>query len=67
MTSAAKPIGRKVNIKKTKVLRMNTNNQQLIQIYDMDKDDVQEFTHLGSKMFVDGNVEMEVKEMIRKA
>ena len=33
----------------------------------MDVDDVQEFIYLGSKMTVDGNVEMEVKERIRKA
>ena len=67
MTSAAKSIGLKVNIKKTKVLRVNANNKQPIQIYDKDVDDVQEFTYLGSKMTVDGNVEVEVKERIRKA
>ena len=67
MTSAAKSIGLKVNTKKTKVLRVNANNKQPIQIYDMDVDDVQEFTYLGSKMTVDGNVEVEVKERIRKA
>ena len=67
MTSAAKSIGLKVNIKKTKVLRVNANNQHPIQINDMDVDDVQEFVYLGSKMTVDGNVKMEVKERIRKA
>ena len=33
----------------------------------MDVDDIQEFTYPGSKMTVDGNVEMEEKERIRKA
>ena len=43
------------------------DNQQPIQINDMDIDDIQEFTYLGSKMTVYGNVEMEVKERFRKA
>ena len=46
---------------------MNANKQQPIQINDMDADDVQEFIYLGFKMTVDGNVEMEMKERIRKA
>ena len=50
ITSAAKSIGLKVNIKKTKVLRENANHKHPIQIYDMDVDDVKEFTYLGSKM-----------------
>ena len=46
---------------------MNANNQQTIQIYDMDVDDVQKFTNLGSKTTGDGNFETDVNEMIRKA
>ena len=45
---------------------MNANNQQPIQIYDMDIDFVHEFTYLGSKMTVDGNVEMGVEKRIRR-
>ena len=67
MASAAKSIGLKVNAKKTKLLRVNANNQQPIQIYGEDIDDVQDFTYLGSKMTADGNVEIEVKVRIRKA
>ena len=33
MTSAAKSIGLKVNIRKTKVLRVKANNQQAIRLY----------------------------------
>ena len=43
--------------------------QQPIQVNDMTIDNIQEFTYvyLGSKMTVDENVEMEVKERTRKA
>ena len=41
------------------MFRVNGKNQQPIQIYDIDIDDVQEFTYLGSNITVDGNVEME--------
>ena len=65
--AAAKSIGLKVNANKTKILRVNANNQQPIQIYQEDIEDVQEFTYLGSKMTVNGDVEAEIKVRIRKA
>ena len=67
MAAAAKSIGLKVNANKTKILRVNANNQQPIQIYQEDIEDVQEFTYLGSKMTVNGDVEAEIKVRIRKA
>ena len=45
----AKRVGLKVGTEKTKVMRINTRNQDKIVVNEIDIEDVNEFTYLGAK------------------
>ena len=60
-------LGLKVNTKKTKVMRLNTNNNSSITVNSEEVEDVTSFTYLGSEITLTGGAEEDIKARIRKA
>jgi hypothetical protein len=59
--------GLKINIGKTKELRINTKNKNPIQIDDNIIENVENFTYLGSNVSIDGGAAKDVNLRIQKA
>jgi hypothetical protein len=62
----AKLVGLKVNSGKTKLMKINTNVQNQLQVNGDDIGAVEEFTYLGSLVTRDGRVSEDVGARIRK-
>ena len=67
MNEAAKRVGLKINLGKTKVLRINAKNQTEISIDGQDIEDVQDFTYLGAKVCQEGGGMEDLKSRLSKA
>ena len=67
LTSLASQIGMKVNVGKTKLMRLNTTSNQPITVNNQQLEEVDEFTHLGSKVSTDGDSGSDVSVRISKA
>ena len=65
LSQAANTIGLRVN-EKTKVMRTNTTNNNLIRVNDKILEGVEEFVYLGSKLSIDGDCHQEINATISK-
>ena len=54
MNEVAKRVGLKINLGKTKILRINAKNQTKITIDGQNIEEVREFTYLGAKVCQEG-------------
>ena len=57
VTSTISQFALKVNVDKTQLLKMNTTSNQPVLVSNWHMDEVDEFTHLGSKVTTNGNRE----------
>jgi hypothetical protein len=67
MNEAAKWVGLRSNLGKTKVLRITAKNQTKITIDGKDIEEVQEFTYLGAKVCQEGGGMEDLKNRLSKA
>ena len=67
VASNAIKLGLKINVEKTKTMRMNSNTNKPVRLNNGDIEDVKHFTYLGSKISQNGNCEDEIKERMSKA
>ena len=67
VATAAAQTGLQISIKKTKVLRANTQNKTPISLNGQDLGEVQSFTYLGSEVNGEGGTERDVAARISKA
>ena len=63
----SKATGLKVNSEKTKLLRLNTTNNEKVQVDDRDIDDVESFVCLGAHVSSAGGMEDDIKARLGKA
>jgi len=66
VTSAAK-IGLKINVAKTKIMKINTRADEPITLDGISIEEVNNFVYLGSKITTDGDSEVDVQARISKA
>ena len=66
VTSAAK-IGLKINVAKTKIMKINTRADEPITLDGTSMEEVNDFVYLGSKITTDGDSEVDVQARIAKA
>ena len=66
VTSAAK-IGLKINVAKTKIMKINTRADEPITLDGTSMEEVNDFVYLGSKITTDGDSEVDVQARISKA
>ena len=62
----SKATGLKINSEKTKLLRLNTTNNEKVQVDDQDIDDVESFVYLGALVSTSGT-EDDIKARLGKA
>lgn len=67
IAKVASNAGLRINIGKTKVMRINSNNNTPLFIYNNKIEEVEKFEYLGSMLSQDGGVSMDVENRIRKA
>ena len=67
LTSLARQIGMKVNVGKTKLMRLNTTINQSNTVNNQQLEEVDEFTYLDSKVSTDGGSGKDVSVRISKA
>jgi hypothetical protein len=60
-------LGLRPNESKTKVMKINVKRKQPIKIKDTNLEEVEEFTHLGSIVNIEGGIDADVKNRINKA
>ena len=65
VTSAAK-IGLKINVAKTKIMKINTRADEPITLDGISIEEVNNFVYLGSKITTDGDSEVDVQARISK-
>ena len=63
----AQKIGLKMNMAKTKTMRLNSKESSLIKLGDRELEDVMEFSYLGSSISSNGNSEDDVNQRLKKA
>jgi len=63
----ARRAGLAINVKKTKVLKINTNKKEPFMLGDESIEDVESFVYLGSKVTKDGGTTQDVAQRIQKA
>ena len=66
-TLEAATIGLKINREKTKIMKINTNAMNPVQLNGGNIEEVDEFTYLGSKVNITGGSESDIKTRISKA
>ena len=57
----------KINSEKTKLLRLNTTNNEKVKVDDRDIDDVESFVYLGAHVSSSGGTEDGIKARLGKA
>ena len=67
LTQEARRAGLAINVKKNKVLRINTNKKEPFMLGDESIEDVENFVYLGSKVTKDGGTTQDVAQRIQKA
>ena len=67
LTQEARRAGLAINMKKTKVLRINTNKKEPFMLGDESIEDVEISVYLGSKVTKDGGTTQDVAQRIQKA
>ena len=67
LNSFSQSTGLKINIKKTKLLKINTGNEDTITVEEKPVEAVESFTYLGSIVDQKGGTESDVKSRIGKA
>ena len=67
LSSEAKKTGLNININKTKVMKINTQNESPIQLANEALEEVQEFTYLGSTITTEGGADKDVTRRIGMA
>jgi len=60
-------VGLRISQEKTKILRVNNQQQEPLKIGEREIEEVDEFTYLGSKISGSGGTEEDIKARIRKA
>uniref|UniRef100_H3B4N3 Reverse transcriptase domain-containing protein n=1 Tax=Latimeria chalumnae TaxID=7897 RepID=H3B4N3_LATCH len=64
LSESAQQIGLKVNIKKTKVMKLNVEREGPITCSGEDLEELQQFNYLGSILAADGDIEIEIQRRI---
>ena len=59
--------GLKINLKKSKVMRINARNDQRIKVNDEQVDDVEEFLYLGALLDKEGGETKDIQQRLSKA
>ena len=67
LTTLALQLGMNIQVKKTKIMKMNTNNSEPVIINNQHIEEVDEFTYLGSKVSTDGDSGKDVQARLAKA
>ena len=67
LSTNSKATGLKINSEKTKLLRLNTNNNEKVQGDDRDIDDVESFVCLGAHVSSAGGTEDDIKARLGEA
>ena len=67
LTTLASQLGMNIQVKKTKIMKMNTNNSEPVIINNQHIEEVDEFTYLGSKVSTDGDSGKDVQARLAKA
>ena len=67
LTTLASQLGMNVQVKKTQIMKMNTNNSEPVIINNQNIEEVDEFTYLGSKVSTDGDSDEDVQARLAKA
>jgi len=67
LTQEARRAGLAITVKKTKVLRINTNKKEPFMLGDESIEDVESFVYLGSKVTKDRGTMQDVAQRIQKA
>ena len=65
--STAETVGLKINIKKTKTMKINSRIEEPIKVVETPIEEVEEFIYLGSKVTKDGDAERDVISRLGKA
>ena len=63
----AKQVGLKINIRKTKIMRLNTTIQDPVKIDDQQIEDVKTFTYLGGIVTTEGGCDQDINSRLGKA
>ena len=67
LSTTSKTTGLKINSEKTKLLRLNTTNNENVQIAEQDIEDVESFVYLGAYISKSGGTEEDIKARLGKA
>ncbi|CAG2220909.1 unnamed protein product [Mytilus edulis] len=67
LETTAKQVGLYINAKKTKSMRVNTNQLNKTKVRDAEIEDVREFTYLGSVISTSGGTDEDIQSRKRKA
>ena len=67
LTTLASQLGMNIQVEKTKIMKMNTNNSEPVIINNQYIEEVDEFTYLGSKVSTDGDSGKDVQTRLAKA
>ena len=67
LSANSKATGLKINSGKTKLFRLNTTNNEKVQVDDRDIDDVESFVCLGANVSSSGGMEDDIKAKLSKA
>ena len=67
LTTLVSQLGMNIQVKKTKIMKMNTNNSEPVIINNQHIEEVDEFTYLGSKVSTDRDSGKDVQARLAKA
>ena len=67
LITLASQLGMNIQVKKTKIMKMNTNDSEPVIINNQHIEEVDEFTYLGSKVSTDGDSGKDVQARLAKA
>ena len=67
LTTLESQLGMNIQVKKTKIMKMNTNNSDPVIINNQHIEEVDEFTYLGSKVSANGDSGKDVQARLAKA
>ena len=67
VTNEAEKVELQININKTKVMRVNNNRQEAIELQGKEINDADSFTYLGSVVSNDGGTDEDIRNRINKA
>ena len=66
LVEEAARVGLKINLKKSKVMRINARNDQRIKVNDEQVDDVEEFLYLGALLDKEGGATKDIQQRLSK-